>query len=371
MRAILLMLVWLPALAGAHIASDSFLSLDARGETISGHWDIALRDLDLVLNLDGDNDGQLRWGEVRPRSAEISAYVLQRLSIAGDGRACTLRGAALSIDRHQGEAFAVLPLTVSCGASVRSLSMSYRLLEQVDSNHRGLLDLQLNGSTYTAALAPQAQAVSFGAHGGARWQALRQFLYTGIEHIWSGYDHLLFLLSLLLPAVWRRQRPHEAHATLSAAAVDVAKVVTAFTVAHSITLALATFDVVRLPARLSESAIALSIVLAALNNLWPVVTKQLWVVASAFGLLHGFGFANVLSDLGLAPGTLSVALFGFNAGVEVGQLAIVAIFLPLAYWMRETLFYRRVVVGGGSAMVAALGAVWLLERALGLQLLSW
>jgi hypothetical protein len=150
---------------------------------------------------------------------------------------------------------------------------------------------------------------------------------------------------------------------------EVVRVVTAFTVAHSLTLGLGAFGVLRVPARVSESAIALSVVVASLNNVWPVVKQRRWVVAFAFGLIHGLGFANVLSDLGLPVRVLARALVGFNLGVEAGQLAIVAMFLPVAYFMRETLFYRRYVVTAGSVSTALLGSLWLVERALNLRFL--
>ena len=112
------------------------------------------------------------------------------------------------------------------------------------------------------------------------------------------------------------------------------KVVTAFTVAHSITLSLAALGVISLPSRLVESAIAASVVLAALNNVCPVVYGGRWIIAFCFGLIHGFGFASVLTDLGLPQDSLLLALVAFNLGVELGQLAIVAVFLPIAYALR-------------------------------------
>ena len=176
-------------------------------------------------------------------------------------------------------------------------------------------------------------------------------------HIWAGFDHILFLLSLLLPAVlvpsadFRRGVGRRSRAS-ETAFWDVLKVVTAFTVAHSITLSLATLGVVSLPSRLVESAIAASVVLAALNNIRPVVHGGRWIIAFCFGLIHGFGFASVLADLGLPQGSLLLALVAFNLGVELGQLAIVAVFLPLAYALRDTLFYRR---GGSGRRLARRG----------------
>jgi hypothetical protein len=126
--------------------------------------------------------------------------------------------------------------------------------------------------------------------------------------------------------------------------------------------------VVHLPSRLVESAIAFSVVLAALNNLRPLVHRGRWLVAFGFGLVHGFGFATVLAELGLPQESLVPALLGFNLGVELGQLAIVAVFLPLAYATRHTWMYRRLIFVGGSAAIALIAAIWMVERVFDWQL---
>jgi hypothetical protein len=126
---------------------------------------------------------------------------------------------------------------------------------------------------------------------------------------------------------------------------------------------------VSVQARISESAIALSVVLAALNNLIPIFRGNRWIVAFCFGLVHGFGFASVLADLGLPRGALAVALVGFNLGVEVGQIAIVGAFLPPAYFLRRTWLYRRFVLVGGSGAIIVVAALWFLERALDFKFL--
>jgi len=179
------------------------------------------------------------------------------------------------------------------------------------------------------------------------------------------------LLSLLLPAVLVHSAAGwQGRATFRASFMEVLKVVTAFTLAHSVTLTLATLGVISLPSRIVESAIAASVVLAALNNIWPVFERSRAVVAFAFGLLHGFGFASVLLDLGLPKSALLLSLVGFNVGVEAGQLAIVAAFLPLAYAARRTVAYRRVVLLGGSSLIAAMALVWLFERVFDFKLIS-
>ena len=149
----------------------------------------------------------------------------------------------------------------------------------------------------------------------------------------SGADrHLPFLLSLLLPAVLvRTARGWLPVSRPRPAVISILKVVTAFTLAHSITLSLAALDVVRLPSRLTESVIAASIVLAALNNIFPVVTESRARIAFTFGLLHGFGFASVLADMGLPQGSRLLSLVAFNLGIEVGQLAVVLAVMPVVY----------------------------------------
>jgi hypothetical protein len=174
-----------------------------------------------------------------------------------------------------------------------------------------------------------------------------------------GFDHLLFLLALLLPSVlWRENGRWQAVGSLGPAVKDVVAVVTAFTVAHSLTLTLAALGWVALPARWVESAIAATV----------VVPGRRWAIAFFLGLIHGLGFASVLADLGLPSGALVPALAGFNLGVEAGQLAIVGVFVPLAFAARETRFYRRGALGLGSAAVAAIALLWLAERSLNLSL---
>jgi hypothetical protein len=181
----------------------------------------------------------------------------------------------------------------------------------------------------------------------------------------------LFLASLLLPAVLelreRRWRPVE---TLRPACVSVLRVVTMFTLAHSITLWLAVTGYVTLPSRLVEASIAISIVITAANNLYPVLPLSRSAIAFLFGLVHGFGFANVLLDLGLTKIALATALLGFNVGVELGQVAIVLTFMPLAFLFRDTTFYRLVVFRFGSAAVGVIGVLWTVERLFNLRIIG-
>ena len=376
---------WLLCASGAALAhkpSDSYLVLSAAAKpgSLEGRWDIALRDLDVALALDADGDGSITWGEVRARHAEIATYALARLAVHADGAACRIEAGAQQIDTHTDGAYTVLPLNVACpaAAAAKKLDIEYRLFADLDPQHRGLLSLTLQpGTTRTAVLGPQAAVQSFDAARPNRWQQWADYVREGVWHIWIGLDHILFLVSLLLPAVLvlAGRPPHSAAGfapveRFAPAAWEVLRIVTAFTVAHSITLSLATLGLVELPSRAVESVIAASVVVAALNNVWPLFTGRRWAVAFGFGLIHGFGFASVLSDLGLPGDALLLALFGFNVGVELGQLAIVAVFLPLAFALRRTALYRKGIVVGGSVVIALLAAVWFVERAFSVKLLG-
>ena len=365
---LLLIALLLQAPAWAHKPSDSYLTLRASADSgdIAVRWDIALRDLDYVLGLDRDGNGEINWGEVRQRSDDITRLATSRLELTSADKRCSWATTSpLMLDKHSDGSYAVLSLTARCGELSGTLKARYSLLFDVDPSHRGLVQWIGPGSQ-------NAQALIFGTESAEQslalqpvgaWQTLRQYLVDGVWHIWIGYDHILFLLALLLPAVLvRRQGQWEAAPRLEGAVKDVVKVVTAFTLAHSITLSLAALQVISLPSRLVESAIAASVVLAALNNLRGTIEGRRWVMAFAFGLLHGFGFASVLADLGLPQGALVLALVGFNVGVELGQLAIVAVFLPLAFSLRGTGFYRFGVLKVGSLLVALLASWWLVQR---------
>jgi hypothetical protein len=366
-----LALLWaLPA--RAHKASDSYLNLEVQQERIEGRWDIALRDLELAVGLDADGDGALTWDEVRARHGAIAAYALTHLKLSAGGSACPLQVTQQLVDSHTDGAYTVLMLRGACAAPVDTLTVDYTLLADLDPQHKGLLALRRGDTTSTAILGPDKPRQALTLSAPQRWRQFADYVKQGVWHIWIGFDHILFLVSLLLPAVLLyRERQWIARDGFRSAGMDVVRVVTAFTLAHSLTLTLASLGVLALPSRLVESAIAASVILAALNNLRPLYQRGRVLFAFGFGLLHGFGFASVLAELGLPQGALLLSLVGFNLGVELGQLAIVAVFLPLAWLLRKGLFYRRVVMLGGSAVIALVAAVWLLERALDLQLAPW
>jgi hypothetical protein len=389
-----------PAPAQAHAPSNATLSLTADGAGVQQRWDIALRDLDRVLPLDADDDGRITWGELRAAWPQVAALADDGLRLsqpAGDAsRAASCKAGSLvepRIDNHADGTYAVLERRWQCpaDASASGLLVDYRLFADSDASHRGLLQWRVDAraAATTAVLAPTSEAFVLPGSSPASPVAtpaveaapssFAGFVAEGVHHILIGTDHVLFLLALMLPAVLLGSRPREAASTPKTdtrpghwtdALLQVAKVVTAFTVAHSITLALAVLGYADPPSRLVESLIAFSVVLAAIDNLKRFLPGVRWQLAFVFGLVHGFGFAGALKELGLDSAALARSLVGFNLGVELGQLGIVSLALPLAWWVRNTRFYRRVVLAGGSLAIAAIAAVWFAERAFDVVLIG-
>jgi hypothetical protein len=360
-------------LALAHKPSDSYLTLDLAGKTIDARWDIALRDLDYVLGLDRDGDGAITWGEVRARLADIDGYAIPRFSVAADGARCTPQVTGHEVVGHSDGEYVVLRFTLDCPREPADLAFDYSLFFENDAQHRGLLHVDAAGTTSALTFASDRRHEELAIHSVSRGAQFASIVRVGVRHIWTGYDHILFLLALLLPSVLRRsagaRTGWEPVSRFPPVLWDVLRIVTAFTIAHSLTLSLAALDVVRLPSRFTEAAIAASVVVAAANNVVPLLREDRWMAAFALGLLHGFGFSATLIDLGLPRSALLVTLFGFNLGVEIGQMAIVAVFLPLAFLARKTAAYRRFVLVGGSLAIVVLASVWFVERAFAIRIL--
>lgn len=370
-------------IASAHKASDSYLQIVASPGHLDVRWDIALRDLDVALDLDADADGKLTWGEVRAAWPRIEAYALSRLAIEG----CALEPVGRALERRNDGAYAVLLLRSSCTLPSPS-RITYGLFAEVDPTHRGIAKVQRPGQEVVlSVLTPSSTSAASvrnadGAHGGATSAAgtgMRgaeperrpwQFLAEGARHILTGYDHVLFLLCLLLPSVVRRTSAGwQPVARLAQAVWPVAGIVTAFTVAHSITLGLAALKLVSLSRAFIEPAIAVTIVLAALDNVLPIFPVRRVVVTFCFGLIHGFGFAGVLAELNLPRADFAWALLQFNLGIEAGQLLIVAAATTVLFALRGWRGYPRLVIGGGSSVAIAIGALWLIERTANVSIL--
>ena len=354
LAAIALCVTWgAAAPAWAHKPSDAHLRLAVDGDAIAGRLDVAVRDLDAALELDADGNGEITWRELSDGAPRIADYVTRRLTLGADGVPCALRLGAPALTELSDGAYWAMPVAATCTHAPRALDVGYALLFDLDSMHRGLLHVE--GQT---AILRDPRPVRIALEGAT---SVASFIKEGVWHIWMGIDHILFLTCLILPAVFQRRTQRWVAAdSLRDVCKEVFEIVTAFTLAHSITLVISAVGLVALPSRLIETAIALSVVAAALNNLLRTIDAR-WAVAFALGLLHGFGFSSVLIDLGLPSHELIGALLGFNLGVELGQAAIVVALLPALYWIRRTVAYQA-LLWAGSAGVALVATLWSYQR---------
>ncbi len=348
-----------PSAAFSHWASSAELSLDLNGDSPALLVEVPLRDLDLVLNLDSDGDRRLRWGELLAQQAQIERYLQQGLQLRVDGRNCILLPGSPQVDAVAGEPALWLTMQGQCATPRETLSLNYNLIFDQDPSHRALLVTSAGPTTRSTVLSPAEPQLQWTTGESSALGDFLSFMRSGMHHIWIGSDHLLFLITLLLPAVLVTSGRR---ASASQALRNTVLIVTAFTLSHSLTLGLAALGVINLPGRLVEIAIAVSVLVAAVNNITGWLGRRHALLALIFGLVHGLGFANVLTGM---PGDLRSQLWslaGFNLGVEVGQLAVVIVALPVLYGLAHSTRYARRILPAGSLLVGLVSVWWIVER---------
>lgn len=396
----------------AHKASDAYLALRGSGSALELRLSLALKDIDAAVPLDGNGDGSLTWGELRARLPEVLAWIdggvalLRSAPEAGSdtiGNRCALKWNFESLERRSDGSYLRAETRADCSADkvlnaapARSGAgpvLDYRLMRGIDPTHRVIVAGTLQGRDVAGLIAPQtdtllplarlagdtlgaaavvgsraAPATPGAASGGAGWRALTQFFPEGIHHLLTGYDHMAFVLALLLPLrLARRQTLPEGVTPPAAERAGLwmlVRTITGFTIGHSITLVLATLGVIQVSGNWVEPVIALTIGVSAALNLWPLPRLRTDALALGFGLIHGLGFSSVLAESGVSGSLLPWALAGFNLGVEAGQLIAVALWvallLALGRWLDDARHARMVRLG--SWALIALALYWLVTR---------
>ena len=395
-----------PALA--HKGSDAYLEVQQQDQTAAqgdtgntGNTEksrnfrfvlaVALRDLDLVVPLDANADASITWAEVKAATPQVLALFNQRAALdvsAGAPDACGLHWQADGLERRSDGVYLRAAAQALCPAG-QALRFNYSLLKDEDSTHRLLVAGRIGGKDLLSTMSPQQgslllspgvanmtgqNALAASSAASSRWSALRDYFSLGIHHLLEGYDHLAFLLALVLPLqLSLRRAPHTAGLRARPAGTQspyasranwlaLLRTVTAFTVGHSITLILATFGLTQASPVWVEPAIAVSIAVTALLNLYPVKWIRVDVLALLFGLVHGYGFAGLLLEAAAPGGLLPWALAGFNLGVEAGQLTAVLGWVLVSQAVDGRTWYASVVVRGGSALLVLLAAWWFWQR---------
>ncbi len=341
-----LVAAWAAAAAvSAHDFSRSTSRLTVHGRSVRAAIAIGATDLHQGPPVDADGDGVASVEEVDAAIAAVFAALKQHYRVSADAGS----PASVVLTRYGvgDDGTLRLDLDFTFAAPVRLLTLESTLPALTQPDHRHFVHATIGDVGREAVLDGASPRATFDGTT-APLATARRFAALGVGHIVTGYDHLAFLAVLLLAAV---------------SVADVIKIVTAFTVAHSVTLGLTTMGLLTLPAVLVESLIALSIAWVAVENLLVERHERRWRITFLFGLVHGLGFAGVLRDLELAPGALALSLFSFNAGVEFGQLAFVALVLPLVWWTRQTRWHAPLALAGSSA-VLSLGVFWFVQRLL-------
>ncbi|NNE72788.1 MAG: hypothetical protein HKN26_03920 [Acidimicrobiales bacterium] len=366
--------------AGAHETTQPYVYVFVTESTVDGRVEFAIDDVAEVLGLDLGGDDAAVEATLRDNAARLQAYAAEHLTIGSEGREWDLEFGRVDLFREgPGDlAFAVVQYTaeVPAGEVTRVLEITFDpFFDEIDGRDglllltggwdEGEFDRDMESLvTYTSS--SRAQAIDLG--GRSQWDNFRSGVTLGIDHIKTGPDHILFVLALLLPSVLVFREVWRPTGGFGAALWRVLKIATFFTIAHSITFTLAGMEWLPLPpSKLTEAIIAASIAGAALHNLRPIFPNREWLLAFAFGLFHGMGFASLVSGLEVSRTSQLVSLLGRNVGIEIGQVVVILLLFPALYLLRRTTVYLPFLTISSLALsVVALG--WMTERLLEVDL---
>ncbi|MEY2193898.1 HupE/UreJ family protein [Neobacillus sp. BF23-41] len=331
-----------PPSASAHTNnSEGFSTIEVKEKSLDYELKLDLEELGHALNKETDQK-QLIDHKV------VQQYINSHIKLYTDSELIEGSVVKTDVEMIKERPFAVINLAYKTEHKPEKLVVQYNMfMDDSDPSHANFATIKMDGKQQEKILTFESRELEIGEV--SFLQNTKQFLVLGLEHIFTGYDHILFVISLLFGAKTIRH---------------ILSLVTAFTIAHSITLALATFDIIHLPSRFVESAIALSIIYVALINIFNQDSKHQPWLAFGFGLIHGFGFAGILSEMRLDTNHMVTSLVSFNLGIEIGQLIIVSLAYPLILWIKKlTLKPIKWVIPGTSVAILAFGLVWFIERA--------
>ncbi len=340
-------------IAFAHPLSTSYATIMLKSDSALVTLSLHLDDLALAFHIDRNEDRIVSEDELRVATPRIHDFLRTHTQLQINGLPVTLEPLEDRLAKDAaGQEFLELTFHATSTTPVETVSFSINFFEVFGQQHTTLVKIVNGDHIQQAVLSLQLPSVQMNLEIHRPLLAqLGAFTSLGVHHILSGYDHLLFLFALLL--VGGRLR-------------SLVKIVTAFTIAHSVTLILAALQLISLPSRLVESGIALTIVYVAAENVFGTPTHR-WRLTFFFGLIHGCGFAGVLRELGLPRQGLVASLLAFNVGIEIGQLAVVLLCVPLFRWLSAQRFSRPVTVAL-SLVIGAAAALWFIRRAFGLSL---
>ena len=346
----------------SHELSNGYLTLkNESNETLSGELLLKPKDIGQVAGLDANNDGKLTWGEVNRNHNLANSYIQNHLIIRGSETRCTVSVAPPSLRDISAESLLVYPLSVNC-AFLNEVSVHYTGMLSDFPTHKLLTSVTLNQQTNVYVLDSERSFITIAPENNHWVSQFGEMVYQGIWHIFIGLDHILFLVATLLTVnLFRKNKRWEKEQSKKLIIKSTVILVSTFTLAHSITLTATALDFISLDSRIVELGIAISVVITAINNMYPIIMR-LGFITFGFGLLHGMGFASVFGDLNAESGSLAMNVLAFNIGVELGQLVIVALLLPLLILLRNLKAYSKAIMPIASSIIAVIAINWTLQR---------
>lgn len=371
-RTVLGLMLWLVAAgAFAHQTGNSYLYVQQADGQLKIDLDFYVRDLGNLLQKPGaEPEPAPPPDKIQALQPEITQLIEKSLSIEADEQPLSLSFVRQTVVLHNDGLYVRQQFTApAIDQQARFVVVRYGFFTQSDSLGRAFLRLVVNGDEISSVFDQATATQRFALGETKRSSTILLFTHEGAKHIWEGPDHLLFLLTLLLPGLllWGEKSSVVSALVATsgghrAAWMFALKVITAFTVAHSITLAMASLGMISLPDKLIESVIALSIMISAVLNLQHRLRINHWLLAFSFGLIHGMGFANGLKELGLSASYFIETLIAFNVGVELGQLSVVLLVAVPSVWLVRSDTGRQRVMRWGSILVLLISTVWFIER---------
>ena len=343
--------------AEAHRSYESYLTfrMDDQPALV---WEIETNNFETLFNLDDNGNEIISWGEILAHQDELLAYAFEHINLTFDEQALALEVQQVVVNRKDDQTYLIVHLDLPDAFRPQVLGIEYRLFFDVDKQQRLLLNIQSNLEGAVYPLSPQKTQLEVDIKTNNLWFQVVQFTREGIHHLFEGTDHIAFLLMLVLA---RFSLQHDIQ-TVRAVALSLFKLVTAFSIAHTTTLFLAAMGWVRISVSLVELAIALTVVFAAVANISGRAPVLSWQMAFVFGLIHGFGFANVLAEINLQQEQFIVLLLSFNLGLEIAQLLLMLAVFPLLFWLRKFArwYGRLTTLCSGATVLLALS--WVVQR---------
>lgn len=351
--------------AYAHRPNDSRLMLDITKPEIQGELWLQINDLEWVLGLDQNQDKKISWREFKEQLPMIEAQFPLSILIDKSNENCFLKANLTDINSIAERSYARFSVQASCPSSAAPIHLKIGYLQQVDPQHQLFLSVKQGKDSRSLLLTPSQPEVTL-TDSVRVALTIQSFIQEGIRHIFTGYDHILFILTLLfsaLIAVPAKQQKYRIKSLLW--------MISSFTVAHSITLIGSALNWFSLPSQWVESAIAATVIVSALNVFLRWANEKLWIVTFSFGLIHGMGFASALRELAIPEQNFVTSLLSFNVGVEIGQMILLAGSLPVLFCLAHIAFpFQQRAIRTGAGLITMMGFLWLIERVANIDLLS-